>query len=160
MKASLLAALFTILFTVSCTKENNNFSTTLNRKWKVHSIKILKLDDSFNQGACSYLTNASDFYGDPTIPSCQDDDIYDFTHPQNLTIYTGSKKCTFSDPASITKSYERKGDSLFIQSNPYHIVLLSQDTLILDYCTEYNNYPPGTVSLNRAKVGMKFIAVN
>jgi len=159
MKRNLLAAFLTIVFTISCSKEKNNLTPVLNRKWQVYSIKVLKIEDSFNQGACSYQTRVSDLYGPPTIPSCQDDDIYDFTDQNELTIYSGAKKCMFSDPTSITKHYEQRGDSLFIGGYPYHIVHLSRDTLILDYCNDINTYPPGTVILNRAKLGMKFIAV-
>ncbi|MER3465582.1 MAG: hypothetical protein C4329_15395, partial [Chitinophagaceae bacterium] len=114
---------------------------------------------SFNEGACSYQTRVSDLYGPPTIPSGQDDDIYDFTDQNELTIYSGAKKCMFSDPTSITKHYEQRGDSLFIGGYPYHVVHLSRDTLILDYCNDINTYPSGTVILNRAKLGMKFIDV-
>ena len=160
MNTRLLPALFITLFSVSFRKDDIHPAGLLQRKWKLYSYKILKLDDSFQQGACGYQTQASDFYGPPTLASCQDDDTYDFTDQHSLTLYFGSKKCMVSEPQSIAKPYKQIGDSLFIEGTSYRIVLLSSDTLILDYCTEINPYPPGTMAGNRAKVGMKFIGTN
>jgi hypothetical protein len=64
----------------------------------------------------------------------------------------------YNEAGSTTKNYEQRGDSLFIDGDPYHIVLLSKDTLILDYCTDTKIYSPMPV-VNRAKLGMKFVAV-
>jgi hypothetical protein len=157
MKTHLLAASLLFFFTIGCRKKEGLSTETLHRKWQVYSTKIVRLDDSFNQGACSYRTTVADFYGPPTIPSCQDDDVYDFTNPHHLTIHAGSKKCLTNEPASTTRPYEKRGDSIVVNGLSYYIVHLSTDTMILDYCTDLNTYPPGTI-VNRAKVGMKFIA--
>jgi hypothetical protein len=130
----------------------------LNRKWQVYSFKILRMDGTFNQDACNYQTRSSDFYDPPSLQSCQADDVYDFTDESSLKIYSGSNKCMPNEANTIIRAYEHRGDSLFIDGSPYRIVQLSRDTLILDYCKDMTIYPPGPV-VNRAKLGMKFIAV-
>lgn len=160
MKAHFLAAFSFFVFTAGCRKDDNRSAPGLHRKWQVYSIKVLQLDDRFNQGACGYQTKASDLFGPPTVPSCQDDDVYDFTDRRQLTVYSGPKKCTAFDPGSSTKRYEQRGDSLFIEGTSYRIVHLSGDTLVLDYCTGINTYPTGTGGLNQAKIGMKFTGAN
>ena len=156
MKTVLLTAFFISVLTTACNKQKDLLTESLDRRWQVYSIKILKLDDSNNSGACLYKTSVSDFYDPPSIQPCQADDVYDFTNEKELTIYTGSIKCTVNEANSITKTYERKGDSLFINGTGYYIVHLSTDTLILDYCTDMNIYSPMPV-INKAKVGIKFI---
>ena len=156
MRTHFLAAFFFIMLTAGCKKDNADQNTTLNRKWQLHSFKVLKMDDSFNQGACNYQTKASDFYDPPSLQHCRADDIYDFTSPQTMLIFSGSRKCMPDEANVITKTYEQKGDSLFMDGNRYRIVLLSSDTLILDYCTEAEIYAPMPV-VNRAKLGMKFV---
>jgi hypothetical protein len=158
MRTHFLAAFFIIIFMAACKKEMRPVNEGLSRKWQMYSFKIVKIDDNFNQGACDYRTQASDFYDPPSLQSCRADDVYDFTNSNTLKIYFGNNKCMPNEASSLTLSYERKSDSLFIDGNPYRIVLLTKDTLILDYCSDVNLPSPIPV-LNRAKLGMKFIAV-
>lgn len=142
---------------VSCTKENNAFDKTLNGKWQLYTTVIVKADDMQEQRACQYATKVSDLYYEPINYRCDVDDVYDFTKPNTLTINFGNKRCSFDEPANVTKNYERKGDSIITNDFRYNIVFLSKDTLILDYCTDLTIYPPTTTVLNRAKLGIKFI---
>ena len=154
-----LIAISLILLLISCTKDNNSSDISLNRKWQLYAFVVLKIDDMQEQNACSYTTKVSDLYSKPIETSCNIDDVYDFTNPDTLSINFGNKRCSLSDPSILAKYYQRHGDSIITDDFKYHIVLLSRDTLILDYCTDNTVYPPNVTVINRGKIGIKFIRI-
>ena len=159
MKAIKLIAVFFILVQFGCVKEKDNPTISLYNKWKVYNTVIVKMDDMKEQGACAYKTKVSDLYWPPILTRCDADDIYEFNQSNKLTIYSGDKKCAMDEPNKLTISFDQKGDSIITDKFRYNVVLLSRDTLILDYCVDNTVYPPGTTVINRGKLGVKFVRV-
>ena len=132
---------------VSCSK-NNDITNLIDTKWKVYSVSVLALGND----ACAYNTKPSDLFGTPVYTTCQMDDTYNFCNANELIINYGTLKCNQSEPTDSTFFYEKRGDSLIINDQNYGIIMFTNDTLILDYCTTTNIEPatPG-------KIGIKLI---
>lgn len=147
-----------VLFLSGCKKEEI-LDISLNKKWQVYVVAVVAISDTNYQTPCLYDTKESDLYYDPIGSRCDSDDVYDFTKPESVKINYGEKRCFWNQPASITYSYERKGDSLFFNGLKYNIVSLTNDTLILDQCSEFTA-SQGTIAINKAKLATKLVRID
>lgn len=156
--------LFILLFVVlsGCKKDAQIAEDSLSGRWQFYTDGIVRIDNTGTPGpsACDYETRVSDMYL-PAGEDCRRDDTYLFADDGRLTINFGTKKCTIGQITTETISYEVRGDSLLTDRFNASIVLLSKDTLIIDYCVRINLPVPGNVppvDLN-GKMGVKFIRV-
>ncbi|AKQ47199.1 hypothetical protein TH63_18630 [Rufibacter radiotolerans] len=143
----LLGLLLCASFFASC--EQDEPTDYLQIQWRFYSSRVLVLG---NQAACNYQVKPADMDFEPSA-SCQDDDVYDFSNGKDLVIYNGAKQCTSTEPATVTKAYERRGDKLTIGGQEYTIVRLTKDTLTVSYCAPLAS----ATGYTQGKVGMKLV---
>ena len=153
MKKYLLCFFCIGLLCSRCKKENPSYNDPLIGKWQFHSNSITR----WGGDACQYRSKPEDLYLFPASPYCEKDNVWEFLNDK-LTIYNGSIKCMPDEPEKRVQVYQKTGNNLNIDGKTYHIVSLSNDTLIIDICLQLNINGPGMppVGPSHVKVASKY----
>mgnify|MGYP003575828781 FL=1 len=153
MKKYLLCFFCIGLLCSRCKKENQSYNDALMGKWQFYSNSITR----FGADACQYQSKPEDLYLLPASPYCEKDNVWEFSNDK-LTIYNGSVKCMLDEPEKLEHTYRKTDNDLTIDGRAYHIVSLSNDTLIIDNCQQINLNGPGMppVGPSHVRVASKY----